>query len=80
MDPHGYFVPGRRWVWEKFCTRSWVRVWGWGWVYVHGYGSGESIPDGEFSIDISILVDVAGDPEQREAALVGADGDLERVL
>lgn len=27
-----------------------------------------------------VLADVAGDPKQREAALVGASGDLERVL
>jgi hypothetical protein len=27
-----------------------------------------------------VLTDVTGDPEQREAALVGAGGDLERVL
>lgn len=26
-----------------------------------------------------VLADVAGDPEQREAALVGAERDLERV-
>jgi hypothetical protein len=57
MDTHGYLVPGRGWVWEDFCTCGRVRIRGWGRVYVHGYGSGELIPAGEFSIDISTLLD-----------------------